>query len=235
MFIEAFQVPDDYYSRMFNTNILRLVRFIGFVITLTLPAVFVAITTFHQEMIPTILLIKLTAAREGVPFPVLLEVLMTETIFLLIRESGIRMPRATGSAVTIVGTLVMGDAAVNAGLIGAPLVIVTALSGITGFILPAIYNAIVIYKYFLIIMGGSFGLYGVVIGLLCILAHMCSLRSFGTPFLAPLAPTFWSELKDTLIRFPIWFMRRRPQSTTWKKSNRQAYFQKPGLRKRKGG
>lgn len=231
MFIEAFQVPDDYYSRMFNVNIMRLVRFIGFTITLVLPALFVAITTFHQEMIPTVLLIKLTAAREGNPFPVLFQALMSETIFLLIRESGIRMPRATGTAVTIVGTLVMGETAVNAGFIGAPMVIVTSLSGITGFILPAMYNAIVLFRYFLILMGGSFGLYGMVVGLLCILAHMCSLRSFGTPFMAPLAPVFRSELKDTFLRFPTWLMKRRPQSTTWKQSNRQADFQKPGPRK----
>lgn len=232
MFVEAFQAPDDYYSRLFNVNILRPARALAFVITLTLPALFVAITTFHQEMIPTVLLIKLTAAHEGVPFPILIEALMSETVFLLLRESGIRMSRATGSAVTIVGTLVMGDAAVNAGLISAPMVIITSLSGITGFILPALYNAVIIFKFLLILMAGSFGLYGVVIGLLCILAHMCSLRSFGTPFMAPFAPVFWSDLKDSFLRFPIWLMKRRPQSTTWKRSNRQADFQKPGPRRK---
>ncbi len=227
LLIEVLQVPDDYYSRLFNVNIMRIVRAFSLAVTLTLPPLYVAITTFHQEMIPSILLIKLTAAREGVPFPVLLEALMSEMIFLLIRESGIRMPRATGSAVTIVGTLVMGDAAVTAGLISAPMVIITALSGITGLMLPALYNALVIFRFILILLGGSFGLYGVVIGLLCILAHICSLRSFGTPFLAPLAPVVLSDLKDTLIRFPLWMMKQRPQSTTWKKSNRQTEIQKP--------
>ncbi|MDD9150636.1 MULTISPECIES: spore germination protein [unclassified Sporolactobacillus] len=233
LLIEAFQVPDDYYSRVFNANITRLVRFVGFAITLTLPALYVAVTTFHQEMIPTILLVKLTAAREGIPFPVIIEALISETIFLLIRESGIRMPRAAGTAVTIVGTLVMGDAAVTAGIISAPMVIITALSGLAGMMLPAIYNAIVLFRYFLILLGGSFGLYGVVIGLICLLAHLCSLRSFGTPFMTPFAPVFWNELRDdTFLRLPTWMMKRRPQSITWKRSERQADLQKPGPRRK---
>lgn len=232
MMIEAFQVPDDYYSRPFYVNLMRPVRFLGFIITLMLPAVYVAVTTFHQEMIPTVLLIKLTAAREGVPFPALFEAIMSETIFLLIRESGIRMPRATGSAVTIVGSLVMGDAAVTAGLIGAPMVIVTSLSGITGFIIPALYNAIVLFKFLLILMGGCFGLFGIVVGLLCMVAHMCALRSFGTPFMAPLAPIFPGELKDSIFRLPLQWMKHRPQSVTWEKSNRQANLRKPDPRRK---
>ncbi|MCI1883061.1 MAG: spore germination protein [Sporolactobacillus sp.] len=222
MMIEAFQVPDDYYSRPFNVNVMRLIRFLGFAITLTLPALYVSIITFHQEMVPTVLLIKLTAAREGIPFPLLFEALISEIIFLLIRESGVRMPRATGSAVTIVGSLVMGDAAVTAGLISAPMVIVTSLSGITSFIIPALYNAVVIFKFLLILMGGCFGLFGVVVGLLCMLAHMCALRSFGTPFMAPFAPIFPTELlKDTFFRMPLQWMKQRPQSVTWNRTDRQ--------------
>lgn len=231
MFVEAFQVPDDYYSRLYIVNLMRLTRYLGFFITLTLPALYVAVTTFHQEMIPTVLLIMLSAAREGIPFPVLFEALLSETIFLLIRESGIRMPRATGSAVTIVGTIVMGDAAVTAGLISAPMVIITSLSGVTGLLLPALYNAIVLFRFLLILMGGTFGLYGLVIGLLCILAHMCSLRSFGVPFMAPFAPAFQGEAKDGLFRFPLWTMQGRPQSVTWKKTDREAELQKPGRRR----
>ncbi|MCO7124496.1 spore germination protein [Sporolactobacillus shoreicorticis] len=234
IFAEAFQVPDDYYSRMSYGSIVRASRFFAFAVTLLLPALFVAITTFHQEMIPTVLLIKLTAAREGIPFPALIETLISELIFLLIRESGIRMPRATGSAVTIVGSLVMGDAAVSAGIVGAPMVIVTSLSGITGLTLPAMYNAVIVFRYLFILLGGIFGLYGVTIGLLCLLAHMCALRSFGVPFMTPFAPLSLNGLKDSILRLPLWSMNSRPKFITWRKSNRQSRAQRPSPTHKKG-
>lgn len=235
-FVEALQVPEDYYSRPFLTNLMRLLRLLALFITLTLPSLYISLTTFHQEMVPTVLLVTFAAAREGIPFPVLVETLISEIIFQLLRESGIRMPRAVGTAVSIVGTLVIGQAAVEAGIIGAPMVIITALSAITSFILPSLYDSVIIYKFLLIILSGAFGLFGVIVGMFCILAHMCSIRSFGVPYLAPLAPTFWGDIKDSIIRFPTWFMKERPRSITWKDSKRQNNSQLPVKpESRKGG
>ncbi len=235
-FVESLQVPEDYYSRPFLTNLIRILRVVALFITLTLPAVYISLTTFHQEMIPTVLLVTFAAAREGIPFPVLIETLISEVIFQLLRESGIRMPKAVGTAVSIVGTLVIGQAAVEAGIIGAPMVIITALSAITSFILPSIYDAVIVFKFILIFISSAFGLFGVIVGLFCILAHMCSLRTFGTPFMSPLAPVNWSSMKDSILRFPLWLMKNRPKAITWKNSGRQASQQMPNKPdKKKGG
>jgi spore germination protein KA len=234
LFIEAFQSAEDYYSRAFLSSILRLLRLLAYLITLILPAFYVAITTFHHEMIPTVLIITFVSSREGVPFPVFVEVMISEIIFMLLRESGIRMPRAVGSAVSIVGTLVIGQSAVEAGIIGAPMVIITALTAIASFIIPSIYDAIIIFRFLLIFLAGAFGIFGIFVGLICMATHMCSLRSFGTPFMSPLAPQNSDGLKDSLIRAPIWLMNRRPKSITWRDSVRQGQSQipkKPDTRK----
>jgi spore germination protein KA len=227
LFIEAFQSAEDYYSRSFFSSIMRLLRMLAYLITLILPAFYIAVTTFHQEMIPTVLIITFASSREGVPFPILVEMLLSETIFMLLRESGIRMPRAVGSAVSIVGTLVIGQSAVEAGLIGAPMVIITSLTAITSFIIPSIYDAIIIFRFILIFLGGTFGLFGIFIGLICMLSHMCSLRSFGSPYMSPLAPQNSDGLKDSLIRAPLWLMNKRPESITWRDSVRQGESQIP--------
>ncbi len=235
-FVESLQVPEDYYSRPFLTNLIRILRILALFITLTLPVLYISLTTFHQEMIPTVLLVTFAAAREGIPFPVVVETLISEIIFQLLRESGIRMPKAVGTAVSIVGTLVIGQAAVEAGIIGAPMVIITALSAITSFILPSIYDAVIVFKFILIFLSSAFGLFGVIVGMFCMLAHMCSLRTFGTPFMSPLAPVNWSDLKDSILRLPLWVMKNRPKAITWKKSNRQASSQMPNKPdKKKGG
>lgn len=227
LFIEALQVPEDYYSRPFQVNMLRLLRLLGFIITLTLPALYVALTTFHQEMLPNVLLFTFASAREGIPFPALVEALISETIYQLLRESGIRMPRAVGSAVSIVGTLVIGDAAVNAGIMGAPMVIITAFSAITSYILPSVYDSIILFKFSLILLAGTLGIYGLVVGLVLILAHMCWLHSFGVPYMATVADAMPGDQKDSIFRFPLWMMDKRPKSITWRDERRQAADQMP--------
>lgn len=202
LFVETLQVTEDYYSRSYFSSLIRLLRHLSFFITLTTPALYVALGTFHQEMIPTVLLITAAAAREGIPFPAFVETIIMIIIFELLRESGVRLPRQVGQAVYIVGALVIGEAAVQAGIISAPMVIIGALTGITSFIIPALLESIVFFRFFLIFLSAAFGLYGIVIGLIIMLAHMCSLRSFGTPYLTPLAPTVWKELKDSFIKGP---------------------------------
>jgi spore germination protein KA len=221
LFIEAIQVSEDYYSRPYLASITRGLRLLSFLVTLLTPALYVALETFHQEMIPTVLLITMAAAREGIPFPSFVEAIIMGTIFEVLRESGIRLPRQVGQAVSIVGALIIGEAAVNAGILSAPMVIVGALTGITSFIIPALLDSIIIFRIFLVILSALFGLYGVAVGLIVMLAHMASLSSFGVPYLAPMAPTIWSDLKDTVIRAPLWLMKSRVHSITEPKSGRR--------------
>lgn len=212
LFIESFQSAEDYYSRPYYTSIVRILRFISFMITILAPAVYVALTTYHQEMIPTQLLITLAASKEGTPFPAVLEVLIMGTIFEILREAGIRLPRPVGSAISIVGALVIGQAAVEAGLIGAPVVIVVSLTAISSFAIPAHSDVSAILRFGITIAAGILGAYGILLVLLLLLTHLCSIRSFGTPYLSPLAPfSFW-DLKDVFIRAPMWAMFTRPSA-----------------------
>lgn len=210
VFIESFQSSEDYYSRPYYSSIVRMLRFGAFLITILAPAIYVALTTYHQEMIPTTLLITLAAAKEGTPFPAVVEVLIMGVIFEILREAGVRLPRPVGSAISIVGALVIGESAVAAGLIGAPVVIVISLTAIASFVVPAQSDVSAILRFIMTLLAGVLGAYGILLGLLWWLIHLTSLRSFGTPYMSPLAPLKTGDLKDTLIRWPIWAMFTRP-------------------------
>lgn len=234
LFIEAFQAAEDYYSRPFLTSLVRMVRLFSFFVTLTFPALFVAIGTFHQEMIPTVLLITMAAAREGTPFPAVIETILIIGAFEILRESGVRLPRQVGQAVSIVGALVIGEASVQAGLISAPTVIIGALTGITSFVVVPVLDAVLIFRLFLLLLGASIGLYGVVAGTIIMIAHMCTLRSFGTPYLSPISPVSLRELGDSAIRLPIWLLKYRPKSIVGRDSKRQAHAIMPNKPDKKG-
>ncbi|MFC0559445.1 spore germination protein [Halalkalibacter alkalisediminis] len=221
VFIESIQVPEDYYSRPFLSTMMRLLRVLALFLTVGTPALFVAVATYHQEMVPSLLLITMAAAEEKVPFPVFIEAFIMILVFELLKEAGVRMPRPVGSAISIVGALVIGEAAVQAGLVSAPMVIVVALTAISGFVVSALTDAAVLARFVLLIMAAIFGFYGILMGTLILLGHMCSLRSFGTPYLTPMAPIVWSEWKDAIVRLPLWSFQSRPQSLTWSTSKRQ--------------
>lgn len=221
LFMEALQSPEDYYSRPYLSSFIRLLRYFSFFITMLLPALYVALETFHQELIPTVLLITAAAAKEGIPFPAFLETLIVVIIFELLREAGVRMPQPVGQATSIVGALIIGQSAVQAGILSAPMVIIGAVTGITSFIITPVVDAAVLFRFFLIFLAAIFGLYGITIGVIVILGHVCSLRSFGAPYLAPFSPTVLSGLKDSLIRFPLYLMHTRPKSITWDDTRRE--------------
>lgn len=227
VFVETIQVTEDYYSRPYLSSLLRIFRILALFLTIGTPAIYVSVATFHQEMIPALLLTTMAAAEEQVPFPTFIEATFLTIVFELIREAGVRLPRPVGSAISIVGALVIGEAAVQAGLISAPMVIVVALTAITGFIVTPINDAVIIMRFFLLLLAGAFGFYGMLIGTFFIVAHLCSLRSFGTPYLSPIAPVILSEWKDGVVRLPLWLLKSRPQSITWKKSKRQGSTNKP--------
>lgn len=209
-FMESFQTSEDYNINPFIASFLRILRYLSFFISILGPAVYVALTTFHQELIPTPLLYSMTIAREGVPFPAAIEAFVMLLAFEVIREAGIRLPRPVGQAISIVGALVMGQSAVSAGLVSAPLVIVVAITAVANFVVPVQADGAMLSRFLLLFLGAWMGGVGIVTGLLMIFIHLASIRSFGVPFLSPYAPLQPSDLKDSIIRLPIWMMIRRP-------------------------
>ncbi|MCR2807108.1 spore germination protein [Paenibacillus soyae] len=229
LFTHFMQSPDDYYQRADIATLIRMLRLIAFFLALLAPSIYIAITSFHQEMLPSPLLISLTAARSGVPFPVFVEAFVMELTFELLREAGLRMPKAIGQAISIVGALVLGEAAVQAGLVSPAMVIVVSLTAITTFVIPSISLAVPIriLRFMLMGLSAMFGLYGIFIGIVYIMLHLNTLRSFGVPYLKPYAPFVLGDQKDgVLFRVPVWAMflrsfavakrnivRQRPQQT----------------------
>ncbi|MFC5649397.1 spore germination protein [Paenibacillus solisilvae] len=213
LLISFMHSPEDYYQRYDISSLIRLLRFIGGFIALLGPSMYVAITTFHQEMLPTPLLISLASQREGIPFPAFIEAVIMEVTFEILREAGLRMPRTIGMAVSVVGTLVIGQAAVAAGIVSAAMVIVVSMTAISSFIFPAysISNTIRMLRFPLMGLAASFGLVGVFVGMLGIITHLAGLSSFGVPYASPFTPLqSMSDAKDTLIRLPVWAMKKRP-------------------------
>ncbi len=228
-FQEMLQNPEDYYERYHFATVVRILRFLGLLVSLLLPSFYIAVITFHHEMMPTQLLIGIAAFREGVPFPALVEALLMEITFEALREAGLRLPRVVGQAVSIVGALVIGQAAVQAGIVSPLMVIVVAVTGIASFMIPA-YNltlTIRLLRFPLMILAATLGLFGVMSGVLALLIHMTGLRSFGVPYLAPLAPLKISDLKDSIIRVPWWAMHERPSELAKRNVRRVAPDLKP--------
>ncbi|MDO4286102.1 MAG: spore germination protein [Eubacteriales bacterium] len=201
---ETFQANDDYYISYLYTNLTRWLRVLGFILTLTLPAIYVALLTWHQEMIPTRLLFSIAASREGVPFTTFTEAIGTLIVFEILKEAGTRTPDTIGQALSIVGGLVLGQAAVDARFVSAPMVIVIAFSGVTALIVPKLRTATLVLRFFLLICAAVLGLYGVLLGLSLILAHVCRLTSFGIPYLTNVLSAEKHSGRDVLFRFP-WF------------------------------
>ncbi len=229
-FFEHLQAADDYYSGpWFGAILVRILRAIAFNIAILFPAVYVAVTTYHQELIPTPLMISIAGAREGVPFPAMVEAFLMESTFELLREAGLRLPSAIGTAVSIVGALVLGDAAIRAGIVSPAMVIVVATTAIASFALPGFAAALTlrILRFPLILLGGVLGLFGVMFGLLVILIHLSSLRSFGVPYMSPLVPLMPRDLKDIFGRAPQWAMSKRPRYLRTQEPVRQADNLKP--------
>lgn len=210
LFMEFFQAPDDYYNNFYFTSISRLIRIIAFVLTISVPAIYLALITFHQEMIPTDLLLSVSAARQGTPFPSVIEALGLLLIFEILRETGTRMPSYIGQALSIVGALVLGQAAVEARFVSAPMVIIVGLSGITGLITPKVKGAVIIIRLFLLILASFIGLYGILFGITIVLIHILNIRSFGVMYMGKIGESDAKENMDTAVRMPWWYMTYRP-------------------------
>lgn len=212
-FVTLLQAADDYYNNWVFATFVRLLRFVALNIALLLPSLIIAVFSFHQELVPTVLLTTAAGARRDLPFPIFLEILLMEVTFELLREAGVRLPKTVGQAISTVGGLVIGQAAVSAGFVSPLSVIVVAVTAIATFAIPnyAASTAIRILRFILIFLSGSLGGFGIVVGLMIILGHLCALRSFGVPYLSPIAPLSLNDLKDTMIRVPWWAMLTRPR------------------------
>ncbi|ACA40543.1 spore germination protein [Lysinibacillus sphaericus] len=213
LFTSFLQSAEDYYQHWMISSLIRILRFFGISLALVAPSLYVAITTFHQEMLPTPMLISIASQREGVPFPAVVEALIMELAFEILREAGLRMPRTIGPAVSIVGTLVIGQAAVDAGVVSAVMVIIVALTAICSFLFPAygLSNTIRVLRFPLMILAAMFGLFGVMFGIMVIILHLCSIRSFGVPYLSPFAPFIIQDQKDAFLLLPRRHLLKRPR------------------------
>lgn len=222
LFLEGFQSSEDYYSRPYYTGLVRILRFMAFLLSLYGPGFFVAVTAFHQELIPAALIITFASAMEGTPFPVALEAIAMGIVFEILREAGVRLPKAVGQSVSIVGALVLGDAVVSAGFVSSTMVIVVAFTAIASFVVTAHSDSESIIRFLMTLLGSALGLLGITIGTIGVLIHLCALRSFGSPYLSPLAPISWLDLKDTFLRFPLWAMITRPKTIGWNNYQRES-------------
>jgi spore germination protein KA len=209
IFIEHFQVNEDYYNNFIFSSFNRIVRNIGFLLATSVPAIYVALTTFHQEMIPTPLLLSIYSAREGVPFPTVLEAMLMLLTFEILREAGVRLPKYIGQAVSIVGALVLGDAAVSASIVSAPMVIVTAITGISSFLLPKMLGGLIVIRIIFLLLASFLGLYGYIFGVIGLFIHLMSMKSFGIPYMLNTSPIKLQDMQDVGIRAPWWYMNYR--------------------------
>lgn len=210
LFSESFQSDEDYYLNFLVSSAGRILRYICFFLAISIPAIFIAISTYHKELLPTSLAIAVAKLRGGVPFSPFTECLILIFVFEILRETGIRMPQSLGHALSIVGGLVVGQAAVDARIISTPMLIVIAISGIAGLMIPKLKGAVFYLRLFLLFLGALFGLFGFIAGFSLIIMHIISLTSFGTDYTVSLRRADFQNLKDTFFRAPWQFMSYRP-------------------------
>ncbi len=200
LFSEHFQSMDDYTQHPLYASFIRSIKYVAFVISLLLPGVYVAVGTHHAEMLPSVFLLSFINSVRSTPFSLMAEALLIHFVFEVMREAGLRFPKSVGHAVSIVGALVIGESAVRAGLVSAPMIIVVALTSISAFVIPSLYGSVATLRFVFIVLGGIFGIYGVTLGALLLLISTCSLNLSGIPVTAPLSPFSLAAMRDVFIR-----------------------------------
>ncbi|MFC5451260.1 spore germination protein [Paenibacillus aestuarii] len=201
-FFDLLHPSEDLYERFYFANFLRVLRVFTFFLSLFAPSLYIALTTFHLEMIPTPLMLAFMATKAGVPFPTFIEAMLMEVVFEVLREASLRLPRSLGQSVSIVGALIIGEAAVQSGIVSRPVVIVVALTGIASFTMPSFNTAISlrILRFPIMFISASTGVFGLALCMFAIILHLCSLKSFGTLFL----PTLNSlQMRNALEKYVL--------------------------------
>jgi spore germination protein len=218
------QSPEDYYERWLPGTLLRLLRFAAAFLALMAPALYISFISFHPGLIPTELAISIIKTRQGVPFPSLIEVLILEVSIEILREAGIRLPKPIGPAMGIVGGLIIGDAAVQAGIVSPFLVIVVAVTAISSFSIPMYSTGITLrlLRFAGMLFAAVLGMYGTILFFLLICSHLTKLKSFGVPYLTPVSPFRLSDWKDLFLRAPMALMKRRPVMMKTKQDKRKS-------------
>lgn len=212
------QTSDDYYNRWEIASFTRLLRYVASFLAMVFPGLYLAMTNFHTQILPTDLLLSLAASRQGVPFPAMVEVLIMEVAFELLREAGVRLPGANGNTIGIVGGLIIGQAAVDANIVSPIVVIVVALTALCSFAVPneEFATAFRILKFAFIFLCGTLGFFGFLAGLLAVLIHLSHIETFGIPYLTPFVGADvngYQDERDTLLRLPLDFLKKRPVYT----------------------
>ncbi|PGG93095.1 spore germination protein [Bacillus toyonensis] len=217
------QSPEDYYERWIPGTLLRLLRFMTAFVSLFAPALYISFISFHPGLIPTKLAISIIGSREGVPFPALIEALIMEVAIEVLREAGLRLPKPIGPAMGIVGGLIIGQAAVEAGIVSPIMVIIVAVTAISSFTIPQYSVGITlrILRFVAMFCAAIFGLYGVILFFLLLCSHLVKLKSFGVPYTSPAVPYQFSDWKDFMVRMPLKMMRRRPKIMNTKNTIRK--------------
>ncbi|MGG5460768.1 spore germination protein [Clostridium sp. B9] len=199
-FIENFQTPDDYYLNRYFTNFTRILRWMAFFIAMFLPGIYVALVTHHFSVLPSIFVFRLAVARAGVPFPIVAEVIIMMLLFQIIKEAGLRLPQPIGTSMSLVSGLILGDAAVGAGIASRITIVVVAMSAVCYFLIPKLYGAVSIWSIIIVITSALFGIPGLVLAGVVLLAHLAHLRSCKYPYLFPLGTLNTYKFKDIIIR-----------------------------------
>ena len=200
LFVEHFQTADDYMQRPYFATFIRSLKFLSFFATIFLPGYYVAVVTFHYELIPEMLLNSIVQASMFTPLAPVGEALLVFILYELLREAGLRLPTPIGHAISVVGGLVIGDAAVTAGLVGLPMIILIAITAISAFVIPSLYEPVTTMRFVFIIVGGVFGLYGVYLGMALFLINLCSIKTMDVPITSPASPFDAYSMRDMLVR-----------------------------------
>ena len=191
---------EDYSNRPYFATFTRWLKYLAFVVSMLAPGIYVAVATFNPELFPVQILTRVVTSIGDTPFSITTEVLLIHFVYEIMREAGLRLPRPLGHAVSIIGGLVIGETAVNAGLIGAPTLMVVALTAISSYVIPNLYPPIAILRLLFIVAGGFFGIWGIVLLFCVVLVNVCSKKSFNVPFMSPIAPFSMFGMRDVLIR-----------------------------------
>ncbi len=200
LFTDAFSTVDDYDNLPFYATLNRILKYLAFIASIVLPGFYVATGTFHQELIPTSLMYTIASAEATTPFSLMQEALMVLVLYEVMREAGVRLPKMIGHAVSIIGALVIGDAVVNAGLVGTPMLVVVAVTAIASYVIYPLYESISVLRIIFIVLGGFTGIYGIVLGICVICVNIAALNPYGVPYSAPVSPLSLKSIGDVFYR-----------------------------------
>lgn len=200
LFTDSFSTVDDYNNRPFYATFNRILKYFSFVISVILPGFYVAVGTYHQELLPSSLMYTIAAAENSTPFSLMQESIMVLILYEIMREAGLRLPKAIGHAVSIIGALVIGDAVVNAGLVGAPMLVVVAVTAIASYVIYPLYESISVMRIIFILLGGITGVYGVILGVCMLCVNITAISPYGVPYSSPISPLNKKSMVDMFYR-----------------------------------